>query len=446
MDVNTGQDEIALLVELVRRNPEWGLRLRRRPFAIRFGGRWHNIREVRSLGFDLELLCDGRRLRLPRDVRFEQIRRETAERLVALLRQAYPGVRVDRLSVLHSASRHEPAFILRAVLKRRGRQSAVLATTGPCGSEGAVRLVGRLIRWFDQTGSAGGVLLIPFNWNDYIVELLKNLSFAVECHKFKGDRSWQIFPRRHSDTHFRSPYVLLPMQREPHQRIASLAGLRPDLDLLFRRSRWELAYRGYPVLWQEEGGVPLFDLRRPRVLADEGIWRDHVAKVVSMRREPAPDRRSRYFRYAPERWLESLVVRQLSRMRSDLEGPVYCQVPTYIDGDRKVIDLLAVNQKGRLIVVELKSCKDPGLFLQGLEYWQRVYDHLRNGDFERSGYFEGIALSQDPPRLVLVSPLFEFHRDLAIYRAYTRPAVEVDCIGVNMNWREKLLVVRRFSL
>ena len=89
--------------------------------------------------------------------------------------------------------------------------------------------------------------------------------------------------------------------------------------------------------------------------------------------------------------------------------PIYGQVPAFAAGERGVLDLLAVDHTGRLTVVELKARADLHLPLQALDYWMRVKWHLDRGEFSANGYFPGIELRPDPPRLLLVSPSLEFH-------------------------------------
>ena len=112
----------------------------------------------------------------------------------------------------------------------------------------------------------------------------------------------------------------------------------------------------------------------------------------------------------PEAWLESQVRAHIQQVHAALlPDPVYNQVPAFAGGDRGVMDLLAVDYAGRLAVLELKATADLHLPLQALDYWMRVKWHLDRDEFSRCGYFPGIALSKQPPRLLLVSPALEFH-------------------------------------
>src|SRR6202021_3022194 len=82
-----------------------------------------------------------------------------------------------------------------------------------------------------------------------------------------------------------------------------------------------------------------------------------------------------------------------------------------------MLDLLGGTGDGRLAVIELKADEDLHLALQGLDYWIRVrWHHLQNadnvtglGEFQRHGYFGGLRLSQEAPKLYLVAPALRIY-------------------------------------
>ena len=123
--------------------------------------------------------------------------------------------------------------------------------------------------------------------------------------------------------------------------------------------------------------------------------------------------------------------------------PVYGQTPVLAGGERGIIDLLAVDRAGRLAVIELKASADLHLPLQALDYWIHVKWHLDRGEFSPAGYFPGIELRTEPPRLLLVSPSLEFHPATEILLSYFAPAVEVERIGLAVEWRKGLRVMFR---
>ena len=111
----------------------------------------------------------------------------------------------------------------------------------------------------------------------------------------------------------------------------------------------------------------------------------------------AEDANHPLYRAAAERWLETLVLGDSSRLDAQLDPRfLYSQAPAFAAGDRGVMDLLGVTRAGRLVIIELKASEDLQLPLQAVDYWLRVRAHHREGDFPRYGYFTGVEL--DPGR------------------------------------------------
>jgi hypothetical protein len=169
-----------------------------------------------------------------------------------------------------------------------------------------------------------------------------------------------------------------------------------------------------------------------------------VAELDRARTPETADREHPLYRQAPEAWLESQARREIETLDASLlREPVYGQTPVLAGGERGVLDLLAVDRAGRLAVIELKASADLHLPLQALDYWIHVKWHLDRGEFSPAGYFPGIELRPEPPRLLLVSPSLEFHPVTEILLSYFSPSVEVERIGLAVEWRKGLRVMFR---
>lgn len=231
-----------------------------------------------------------------------------------------------------------------------------------------------------------------------------------------------------------------------------------DPDLLERLS----AMSGVETLVKPDGsyslrvrGLEFACTRGAELLAGLGRKapvRDYtIAQVETLAREllriraaEAGDREQPLWRQQPEAWLESQVRAHLERIDpSLLSSPLYGQVPTFAGIDRGIIDLLASDAAGRLAVLELKASADLHLPLQALDYWMRVNHHACQGEFGEHGYFPGVALRREPPRLLLISPELEFHPTTETLLAFFSPQVPVERIGVGSGWRGALQVVHR---
>jgi hypothetical protein len=161
-------------------------------------------------------------------------------------------------------------------------------------------------------------------------------------------------------------------------------------------------------------------------------------------RHPYGPRQHPLWRLRPERWLESLVVGDVSVVDGRLEPSCrYSQVPAFSASDRAMIDVLTTTRAGRLAVVELKADEDIHLPLQGLDYWSRVEWHHARGEFPRFGYFDGKELSAEKPLLFLVAPALHVHPATDTLLRYLSPEIDWEFLGIDERWREGVKVVFR---
>jgi hypothetical protein len=174
---------------------------------------------------------------------------------------------------------------------------------------------------------------------------------------------------------------------------------------------------------------------------------ERLARELARLRSPdSPDHANPLYRMHPESWLEAQLRTFLNEFEPSLmPSPVYGQVPAFAAGERGVLDLLAVERTGRLAVLELKASQDLHLPLQALDYWIRVNWHLERDEFRSRGYFPGIELRRDPPRLLLIAPSLEFHPTTETILRFFSPMVPVERVGLGVEWRRGLKAAFRIS-
>jgi len=184
---------------------------------------------------------------------------------------------------------------------------------------------------------------------------------------------------------------------------------------------------------------------------NESELRELVTRLFA-RRIAGGDKRDPLYRMQPERWLESVLRRDVEPLDAHLDpAHVYTQVPAFAAADRGMLDLLGVTSDGRLAVIELKAEEDLHLALQGLDYWVRVrWHHLQNpdnvtglGEFQRHGYFGALRLSPDAPRLYLVAPALRIHSATEVVLRYLSPRVEWILVALDERWRAKVKAIWR---
>jgi hypothetical protein len=193
-----------------------------------------------------------------------------------------------------------------------------------------------------------------------------------------------------------------------------------------------------------EGQQVLCGIDRLKKTSDAGRVLELARRLAAYRTSAALDPNHIWYRRNPEAWLESLTRRKLRTLDAALlAAPVYGQVPSMAGTQHGILDLLAVDADGRLAVLELKASEDPNLPLQALDYWIRVEFHARRGDFPANGYFPGLALRESAPRLLLIAPALQFHPTTETILRFFAPTVEVERIGVGLEWRREFRPVSR---
>lgn len=422
------------------------------PLKVRSNNRWLRVKEVRVMQRGLELRCrTGISVRLfPSDARQAQ-RREQIKLLTELIRESIGNGKVTKLLTETDRNLHQTGAFLRGIVEVRGVRHAVIAVFEGESYELSTRLVSSLVLWWNRIVSRGCsrlVVLVPESWGRRVVGYFPDLRIPLECFQFSFRETTlrQIYPSEPESTQVSPPYVFYPLVAEVPELLCLTKAEYPSLDLLFRQDRWELSYLGLPLLWTDQAGHCYFDFRSPKdpQKTGRGALEKHIEYVIEVRRFPPASRENYYYQFGQERWLESLLIRNMRKINPDCSAPVYCQVPTWLEGERRVLDLLTATVQGRLMVVELKIEKDLNLIFQGFDYWDRVGYHLERGDFHRAGYFPGTELCHEAPLLYLVSPLFEFHRVLPVFRRYLNREIRFECLGINYDWRRNLKIVRRF--
>jgi hypothetical protein len=229
-------------------------------------------------------------------------------------------------------------------------------------------------------------------------------------------------------------YGNLDTHLEPYRRRTfhpPLAG--PDVETI-ERGDGELSFRVHGLEFARTAGPELLTKLSPK----------RAAELSQLRSADAADQRNPLYRRNPEAWLESEVRRNIQRIDASLMStPVYGQVPAFAASDRGVLDLLALDHRGRLAVIELKASEDVHLPLQALDYWMRVQWHLERRAFQANGYFPGYELLTEVPRLLLVSPALELHPSNDSVLRYFSPRIPVERVGVGLEWRKELKVMYR---
>jgi len=190
----------------------------------------------------------------------------------------------------------------------------------------------------------------------------------------------------------------------------------------------------------------VFGIGAEERMLEERSSADFTTLVQRLRltRGPHGARHQPLWRLHPERWLESLVLHDVSALDERLDGGcLYSQVPAFSASDRAMLDVLATTHDRRLAVVELKADEDIHLPLQGLDYWSRVQWHHARGEFAEFGYFPERELSAEDPLLLLVAPTLHIHPATDTVLRYIDSSIDWTLVGIDERWRDRVRVIFR---
>ncbi len=228
----------------------------------------------------------------------------------------------------------------------------------------------------------------------------------------------------------------------------------PDaIDVVHSRHGETLRYFGLPfarvrsLLGHERAWFGI-DRAHRRQLDESTLndWQDLLRDLRKHRSPSALDHRHAFYRAAPEAWLESLLRRDITRLDPGLIiAPLHAQFRTARGAKLGIrpIDLLALRQDGRLVVIELKVSEDREHVLQGADYWRRVEAHRRRGHIARAKLFGPRAISDEPPLVYLVAPTLRVHPSFQTLAQCISTDIEIYRFDINEDWRTGVRVMRR---
>lgn len=395
-------------------------------------------------------------------------REQFRARLRRILAERFPDAAVESLTASPDLEHSFSGLYVRGLMREGSHTWAFLAVTQ---SEDAATIDGMLtfgILWLDWTRSRaerraveGLRLFVPESRSRFLRERTLALSSAARVEAFEflepdcdlrlmdradaGNIDSRLFPRREIE-------ATLDASARAATRIRALSshapGIADQIESRVLQGTGEVGFcfRGLPFArWTPDGIQFGIGDTVERLTPSTEPALKHLLHELERHRSPfASETNHPLYRAVPERWIETLVLEESARLDAQLDPRhLYSQVPAFAAGDRGVLDLLGVTRRGRLVVIELKASEDIQMPVQAVDYWLRVRRHQRDGDFQRQGYFPGIALDPEPPLVWLVAPGLRFHPATDTLLKYLSPEIQVTRIGLNENWRRDLRIVFR---
>lgn len=387
-------------------------------------------------------------------------RQRFQEILCQIIRQQFPDTVIERVTTQRDEARQLSGLYTRMILSQ-GRDRAVAIGVNSQESQADIDgLLAAAIIWFDRASSRYDpmpnrlLLLAPAGRTTNLARRLT----AIEPRRNVNVELYEVDESRRQAS-FVSPFDqgslfdpsrhCLPLTHKdlaPNPIRDRLLQLYPEL-MVYQRpgsSAHSLRWRGLEVA-RISGGTLRFGLgakKQPVKGDDLAPVTALICQVAHIRRPDSPQKWHPLYRQQAERWLEEIIRQDIRALDVSLNPRyVYPQVPAHRDDDLGMVDLLAITEHGRLVIIELKVVEDAELPMQGLDYWLKVEWHRRRGDFRRRGYFPDVEVVDEPALLFLVSPLLRFHRTFDLVASWIDRRVPVYKVGINDQWRQGIKVL-----
>ena len=398
-------------------------------------------------------------------------RQKRCEQIAALACALPPGAKVERAALSPGMRRGQPGRYARILLRLKHTRIAVTATVASTYARDVDAFLSAALLWFTRTGERALPPYIHKLWLilesdavkpalDRIVLLRDALRAVISV--YEVDDSWvtiteiEIPERREL---WQKKLTLFPPISEPQTSDSARAIKErfPDaVDIVQARHGETLRFLGLPfarvrrVMDVERVWFGIEGSRRKMLdQQTEHQWENLLSDLEAHRAENTIDHRHALYRSASEAWLESLLHRNITRLDPGLIiAPLHAQFRTARGGRLGVrpVDMLALRQDGRLVVIELKVWEDREHVLQGADYWRRVEAHRRRGHITRAKLFDAMRISDESPLVYLVAPTLRFHPSFQTLARTIAPDIEIYRFDINEDWRSGVRVMRRMRV
>src|ERR1051325_8872728 len=393
------------------------------------------------------------------------------ERLAQLAAAFEAGTRIERLSLSRGPKPGQPGRYAQILLLRRRERIAVTGPVVPSQPAVVDAFLSSVLLWFRRTSDRAKPPLVEQLWLIVSPQLLKPVLYRVALLRSDFRNIIRVFT-------VNDELTLLTEERCPEREelwrkklarfppvaaatnselsTAIIAEAPEAIDVVHARHGETLRYFGLPVarvrslLGREKVWFGID--RAHRRLLDETTWNEWDELLHDLREHrsaTAIDHRHAFYRAAPEAWLESLLRRDITRLDPGLIiAPLHAQVRTARGAKLGIrpIDLLALRQDGRLVVIELKVSEDREHVLQGADYWRRVEAHRRRGHITKAKLFGERTISDESPLVYLVAPTLRVHPAFQKLAQCISSDIEIYRFDINEDWRSGVRVMRRMRV
>jgi hypothetical protein len=398
-------------------------------------------------------------------------RHKRCEKLAQLACAVHFNTRIERCALSPGTRPGQPGRYARIVLHRK---MVRIAVTGPVVTSHPASVDAFLsssLLWFKRTAERAKPPYIEQLWLLVSDELLKPLLYRLALLRESLRSQIRVYVVDNDLTklavaetleqHELWKQKLASFPRVPAATTTTLTNAivaeAPDaIDVVHARHGETLRYFGLPfarvrtLLGTERLWFGIDATRRRQL--DESTrreWENLLHDLRAYRSASAVDHHHAFYRSAAEAWLESLLRRDITKLDPGLIiAPLHAQFRTARGGKLGIrpIDLLALRQDGRLVVIELKVYEDREHVLQGADYWRRVEAHRRRGHIARAKPFGDLKIKDEPPLVYLVAPTLRVHPSFQTLARCISTDIEIYRFDINEDWRAGVRVMRRMRV
>jgi hypothetical protein len=398
-------------------------------------------------------------------------RQARCEQLGRLACSLQAGAKLERTALSPGARRGQPGRYARILLRQKHQRIAVTGSVASSRASDADAFLSSALMWFKRTSERARPPYIQQLWLVVDSDLAKptvqrvallrqSLREAIAVYEVNQ----QLTEMKPVDVPARDDLWKRRLARFPPVAFAEsseitkrLIGVAPRaIDVVNARHGETLRYFGLPFarVRQVMGSERLWfgvESSRRRLLEEktENEWMNLLTDLLKYRSAEACDHHHALYRNAAEAWLESLLRRDITRLDPGLIiAPLHAQFRTARGGVLGVrpVDLLALRQDGRLVVIELKISEAREHVIQGADYWQRVEAHRRRGHIARAKLFDDRKISNESPLVYLVAPTLRVHPSFNALARSIAPDIETYRFDINEDWRAGVRVMRRLRV
>lgn len=379
-----------------------------------------------------------------------------------------PDTRIERCALSPGIRQGQPGRYARILLRRKQQRIAVTGSVVPLYPASVDAFLCSALLWFQRTANRIKPPYIEQLWLIVSAESLKSTTDRLALLRKSLREITKVFIV--DDNLSELVQKTSPERRELWKRklarfppvpaanstpmISQVVSVAPDaIDVVHARHGETLRYFGLPFarvrsLLSAERLWFGIDGAHRRMLDDSTLvaWQNLLTDLQQYRAATATDHRHALYRSASEAWLESLLRKDITRLDPGLIiAPLHAQFRTARGGKLGVrpIDMLALRQDGRLVVIELKVAEDREHVFQGADYWRRVEAHRRRGHIAKAQLFGERQIRDESPLVYLVAPMLRVHPSFPLLARCISSDIEIYRFDINEDWRSGVRVTRR---